>query len=212
MEQKKLSILPIFITVFIDLIGTTMLIPILAPLFLSSSILPLHTPHEIRTLLIGVVAGFFPLAQFFGAPILGALSDKYGRKKILLLSLSGTLIARLVFAFGIITQNLPLIIIAPLIDGFTGGNISVAMSTISDVSHDSEKAKNFGLVGAALGLGFIIGPFIGGKLSDPTILPWFNFATPYLFTSILTAFNILLMSFTFKETLSQKISSHVNLL
>lgn len=212
-KEKKLSMLPIFLTVLIDMIGTTILIPVLAPLFLSpSALFTPETSFATRTFLLGLAGASFPFAQFFGAPILGALSDKYGRKPILLLSLTGTLFARLLFAFGIIFHSLPLIIISPIIDGFTGGNISIAMSAIADISDPKQKAKNFGLIGMSFGIGFVLGPFLGGVLTNAKILPLFSFATPYFFTVALTLFNIILMSFNFKETLSKKVASHVSLL
>jgi len=197
----------------LDIIGTTILIPVLAPLFLSpSALFTTDTPFATRTFLLGLIGASFPFAQFFGAPILGALSDKYGRKPVLLLSLAGTLFARLLFAFGIMLHSLPLIIISPIIDGFTGGNISIALSAIADISDPKQKAKNFGLIGMSFGIGFVLGPFLGGVLTNAKILPWFNYATPYFFTAALTLFNIILMSVNFKETLSQKVASHVSLL
>lgn len=136
--------------------------------------------------------------------MLGALADRMGRRKILIASLLGTLGGYLLIAIGILTQNIWLLFIGRAIDGFTGGNISIAQSAIADISDDSNRAKNFGLIGMAFGLGFVIGPYLGGKLSDPSILSWFDFATPFWFAALLTALNILMVLKRFPETLKNR--------
>lgn len=142
--------------------------------------------------------------QFFGAPILGALSDRHGRKPILTLSLIGTCIGYVLFAIAIINQNLVLLFFSRMLPGFTGGNISVAMSSISDISDDKTKTQNFGLVMMAFGLGFIIGPALGGILGDDSVVSWFGHDTPFWFTAALTLFNIILVQIIYKETLKNK--------
>ncbi len=195
----------IFLTVFIDLLGVGIIIPVLAPLFLNpmSGILPIdyHATFFTRQLLLGILISAYPLAQFFGAPILGALSDRFGRRKILLISLAGTVIGYLFFGLGITLSSIAVLYLSRIIDGFTGGNISIALSAIADISDPKEKAKNFGLVGMAFGLGFILGPYIGGKLADPTIVSWFNHATPFWFAAILATLNIILVATRYPETL-----------
>lgn len=194
----------IFITVFIDLLGVGIIIPVLAPLFLSPMhglLGPEYTATILtRTVLLGFLTAAYPLAQFFGAPILGALSDRFGRRKILLISQAGSLIGYVLFAIGIITKNIPLLFASRMLDGFTGGNISIAMSSIADISDQKEKARNFGLIGMAFGLGFILGPYIGGKLSDPTIVSWFTPSLPFWFAAALCFFNMIQVAFKFPET------------
>ena len=138
--------------------------------------------------------------QFFATPILGQLSDKYGRKKILAISLFGTCLSYLLFAYGIFTHNLFLLFFSRALDGITGGNISVAQAAIADVTTPENRTNSFGLIGAAFGFGFIIGPYIGGKLSDPSFVSWFNAATPFWFAAILSAINITLVLLFFPET------------
>ena len=210
-SKPKTPLATIFFTVFIDLVGVGIIIPVIAPLFLNQDygILSANSSFATRTIMLGLLTASYPFAQFFGAPILGALSDKYGRKKILIASLFGTFFGYLLFTYGIIAKSLTLLFLSRILDGFTGGNISIALSAISDVSDPKEKAKNFGLVGMAFGLGFIIGPYIGGKLSDPTVFHLFNFSTPFVFAATLCYINIIMVLLRFKETLPS--SRHVEL-
>lgn len=204
MENNKKAILfTIFLTVLIDLMGVCIVIPISAPLLLNeqSTILPAGLSMHTKTIILGLLLGSFPLAQFFGAPILGTLSDKHGRKKVLSLAILGSCVGYLLFALGIFLGNIYLLFFSRLLDGFTGGNISIINASIADISEENEKSKNFALVGAAFGLGMIFGPTIGGILSNPDFHPSFSFVTPYLFAALLCAFNFVLVLLYFKETI-----------
>lgn len=203
---------PLLLAVFTDLIGFGIALPVLPGLFLDvNGILPVGTPYATRTIILGFILGLFPLIQIFSAPILGALADRHGRKPVLLLSFAGTLVGYLMFAIGIVTSQLWLLVLGRAIDGATGGNISVATAAIADLSTEKTRTKNFGLIGMAFGLGFVIGPYLGGKLSDPAIVSWFSFATPFWFAAILSVVNIALLAFFFSETLKKKRSSPVTL-
>jgi DHA1 family tetracycline resistance protein-like MFS transporter len=201
-NNKRFQILPIFFTVFLDLLGLGIVIPILPAVLLDpfAGVLPFEYSSATRVLFYGFLIAAYPLAQFFGAPILGALADQKGRKKILLLSLLGTLVGYIIFAIGIIRYNIYLMFLGRIIDGLTGGNISIAQSTIADISDEKTKSRNFGMIGMAFGLGFIIGPYVGGKLADPNIVSWFSYSTPFWLSAILTVVNILLVVRFFPDT------------
>lgn len=204
----------IFLTVFIDLLGIGVIIPVIPALFFeeSASFFPPEVSTDTRSLLYGLLIAMYPMLQFFGAPMLGALSDRYGRRPVLSISLVGTLIGYLLFAWAILNNNLWLLFVSRALPGFTGGNISIILSSIADVSDAQSRAKNFGLVGVSFGLGFILGPTIGGILADKSVVSWFNAATPFWFTSILTLLNILLVHFRFQETIRERRNSAINIL
>ena len=112
---------------------------------------------------LGFLMSSFSIAQFFATPVLGSMSDKYGRKPLLAISLLGTCISFLMFAWA---QGIIMLFAARILDGLTGGNISVAQAIISDTSTPADRAKKFGILSSAFGFGFIIGPAIGGLLSN----------------------------------------------
>jgi len=214
MKNKEFKILPIFFTVFIDLLGLGIIIPILPTVILNpmAEMLPMSYDFSLRTIIYGFLIASYPIMQFFGAPVLGVLADQKGRKKILALSLIGTLVGYVLFAIGILVSNIWLLFISRMIDGFTGGNISIAQSAIADISDETNKAKNFGIIGMAFGLGFVIGPYVGGKLSDPSIVSWFSFDTPFWFAVVLVSINLILVAYLFPETLKTKKEGKIDLL
>ena len=204
MKNRNILII-IFITIFVDMLGFGILIPIIPQLLANPHsefyLLPGGYTINQGYIILGFLVGIFPLMQFIATPILGQLSDRYGRKKLLAFSLAGTSLSYVMFALGIVFKNIPLLFIARGFDGITGGNISVAQAAIADSTAPKDRARTFGLVGAAFGLGFIIGPYIGGKLADPSIISWFDAATPFWFAAILAGLNALSVVWFFPETL-----------
>jgi multidrug resistance protein len=112
---------------------------------------------------LGVLIASFSIAQFFATPVLGSLSDKWGRKPLLVISLAGTCISFLLFAEA---RSILMLFSARILDGLTGGNVSVAQAMVSDTSTPQNRAKKFGILGSAFGFGFVIGPAIGGLLNQ----------------------------------------------
>lgn len=212
--SRRPSMLPIFLTVFIDLVGFGILIPIF-PLLIGDT--PFRVTPESWTpqqglIMLGFLQAVYPLCTFLAAPILGQLSDRFGRRPVLALSIAGTALGYVIFALGIHAASIPLLFLGRALDGLTGGNIAVAQAAIGDISDDTNRQKNFGLLGAAFGLGFIIGPYLGGKLSEPgvsfyglfTTPSWFSATTPFWFATGLCVLNVVLILTRFPETIAHK--------
>jgi DHA1 family tetracycline resistance protein-like MFS transporter len=144
----------IFITVFLDLLGAGILLPVI-PFFVRQ--------FSTDGLMVGLLAVSYSAAQFVTSPALGVISDRLGRRPILLISVLGTGIGYFIFGFA---NSLWVLFAARVLDGITGGNFLVAEAYISDISSPENRAKNFGVIGAALGCGFILGPALGGWLSQ----------------------------------------------
>jgi DHA1 family tetracycline resistance protein-like MFS transporter len=144
----------IYLIVFIDLLGFSLILPLL-PYYADTFG---ATPTQ-----IGLLVASYAAAQLVGAPLLGRLSDRFGRRPVLIISIFGTLLGFLILGFA---SSLWMLFASRLLDGFTGGNISVAQAYITDVTDEKDRAKGLGLLGAAFGLGFIIGPAVGGILSE----------------------------------------------
>jgi MFS transporter, DHA1 family, tetracycline resistance protein len=156
--MRRPSVLVIFLTVFIDLIGFGIIVPFI----------PSYSEHlGAHGVLIGVIFASFSAMQFVFAPIWGRLSDRHGRRPILLISTAGAAVSYVLFARGTGLQNhtaaLWLIIVSRLFAGMCGGNITVAQAYIADITPPAERSKKMGLIGMAFGLGFILGPFVGAE-------------------------------------------------
>lgn len=194
----------IVLTLFLDSLGFGILIPIVPLLFAdaTSPFYMLSGAVSVQTgyILLGLLTAIFPLMQLFSTAILGQLSDKYGRRPVLLYTLFVTSISYALFAVGIALKNIPLLFISRALAGISSGNMSVAQASIADLTKPEDRAKNFGLMGAAFGIGFILGPFIGGKLSDPTVLPFLNPTIPFVFAALLSFANALSVKSFFNET------------
>ncbi len=213
-HSNKKILWTIFLTILIDMLGIGILIPVFPMLVVPTSQFRV-TPDSWTTaqgfIMLGWLMTSFPLAQFFCAPILGQLADRYGRRRVLALSISGTAFSYLLFAFAVLTKNIPLMFVARALDGASGGNISVAQAVIGDISSPQSRAKNFGLIGMAFGLGFIIGPFIGGKLSDHELVSWFNVATPFWFAAAFSVINVFLVLKFLPETLKVRSDKRIDI-
>ncbi len=141
----------------------------------------------------------FSLFQFIATPIIGRLSDQYGRRPLLLLSLFGTGISLIMFGLATTVWQL---FVARILDGITGGNISVAQAVIADTTSGKDRAKAFGMLGASFGFGFLIGPAIGGFLST------YSLSAPFIFAGVLAIVATVFGYFYLEESLPARISTH----
>jgi DHA1 family tetracycline resistance protein-like MFS transporter len=184
--MKRSPLVVIFTTVFIDLVGFGIVIPVL-PFYAEGS----RFGASPRT--VGLLFASYSVMQLIFSPILGRLSDKHGRRPVLLISIIGTGIGFLILGFA---NTLLLLFVGRILDGITGGNISTAQAYIADITTTENRAKGMGLIGAAFGLGFVFGPAIGGILSH-----W-GISVPFLFAAGLCFANALLLYFTLPETVT----------
>ena len=184
--MKRSPLIVIFTTVFIDLVGFGIVIPVL-PFYAEGSTFN-ATPRT-----VGLLFASYSIMQLIFSPVLGGLSDRFGRRPVLFISIIGTGIGFLILG---LANTLALLFIGRILDGITGGNISTAQAYIADITTKENRAKGMGLIGAAFGLGFIFGPAIGGILSR-----W-GIHVPFFFAAALCFANALLLYFTLPETVT----------
>ncbi|UOY08792.1 MFS transporter [Muricauda sp. SCSIO 64092] len=199
MKSKKTALLFIFITILVDVIGIGIILPIIPEFIMQLTGEGNHMAVIYGMWLTTAFAGM----QFLFSPVLGEISDWYGRKPILLLSLLGLSIDYLIHAWA---PTILWLFIGRFLAGITGASFTVASAYIADISTMEEKAKNFGLIGAAFGLGFIIGPGIGGYFGDIDI------RLPFYIAAGLTFANFLFGWFVVPESLSKENRRPINVL
>jgi DHA1 family tetracycline resistance protein-like MFS transporter len=173
-QQRRVSLLPVFLIVLVDVFGMALVIPLLAIYAETLNATPLQA-----TMLISVYAG----CQLISGPIIGHMSDRVGRKSMLIISQVGTFIGFLVMASA---QSLWVLYLARVLDGSTAGNLSLAQAYISDHTEPADRARSFGLIGIAFGVGFFIGPTLTGYLADK-----YSITTPIYLAAGMSALSIL---------------------
>lgn len=205
-EFFQSNIFPILLVNFIGILGYSIVVPIL---------IFIVTDFGGNGFIYGILGAMYPFFQFIGAPILGRLSDRMGRKRVLIISQAGTFVAWLLFllAFalpetelwsqnsettGSYVMTLPLVVIflARIFDGFTGGNISVANAYMSDISTDENRNSNFGKMGASTSLGFVLGPAVAGLLASTFL----GEVLPLILAALISLIAIFVINFRLKES------------
>ena len=179
------SLIVIFTAIGLDAVGIGLIFPILPRL-----IEDVTHAHDVAPS-IGVLAALYAMMQFVFAPVLGALSDRLGRRPVLLVSLAGAAVNYLVMAFA---PSLWMLFIGRAIAGLTSANISVATAYITDISPEDTRAKRFGLFNAMFGIGFVLGPVLGGVLGD------YGLRLPFIAAAVLNAGNLLLALLVLPES------------
>jgi MFS transporter, DHA1 family, tetracycline resistance protein len=183
--KSRKPLIVIFLTIFLDLLGFGLVLPLL-PLYAEG--------FRASPLMVTSISASYSLMQFLFVPIWGRLSDRVGRRPILLISIAGALAAYLLMGF---SRSLTGLFIARILSGIAGANLSVAQAYIADITRPEDRAKGMGLVGAAFGLGFIFGPFIGGTLSSlpaewlPASLSGWRSSLPFFAAALLAAVNLI---------------------
>src|SRR5882757_5617598 len=175
----------IFAAICLDAIGIGLVFPILPRL------LEGVTHSQDIALNIGIMTALYAAMQFLFAPVLGALSDNLGRRPVLLISLAGAAVNYVIMAFA---PSLWMLLLGRAIAGLTSANISVAAAYITDISPEDKRARRFGLLNAMFGIGFIIGPVLGGLLGDYWV------RLPFIAAAVLNGGNLLLALFVLPES------------
>ncbi|RTG65904.1 MFS transporter, partial [Serratia marcescens] len=181
----KKPMLVILLTVLLDAVGIGLIMPILPVLLRSLGGLDAGSLHY------GALLAAYALMQFLFSPILGALSDRFGRRPVLLISLAGAAADYLLMAFA---PTLAWLYLGRLLAGITGANMAVATAYVTDITPAGQRARRFGLVGAVFGVGFIVGPLLGGSLGE-----W-HLHAPFLAAAAMNALNLAMAFFLLPES------------
>jgi len=158
----------VVLIVLIDLLGFTVVMPLLAPF---------AEQYGFREWQIGLLFSAYPLCQLIAGPILGRMSDRYGRRPILIFSQAGTALSFLILG---LSRNFTVMLLARMLDGASGGNILVAQAFVADVTTPENRSRGMGLIGMAFGLGFVLGPLLGGVLVSLPIAEDWRLRLPFL--------------------------------
>jgi DHA1 family tetracycline resistance protein-like MFS transporter len=210
MQNKRsflLAAMPLLLVLFIDGMGLGLVIPVLNGLIFDthSTFLAAATVSPImHNVIYGAVIGVYMLCWFWGAAILGDMSDYIGRKKSLVICLVGAFLGYLLSAVAVSLHSLSFLIIGRVIAGITSGSQPIAQAAIIDLSQPENKARNIGFILLALSFGFIFGPLLGGILSDNRLVARLDFSTPFYFSAIISSLNIVLLLLFFHETFESK--------
>ncbi len=188
MQKTKNPLVFVFITVLIDCIGIRIIYPVAASIVSEVSRVSVNEAVTYS----GWMMAAYAIMQFIFSPILGALSDRFGRRPVLLISLMGLGIDYLFLA---LANTLPLLFLGRIIAGICGASLTTSFAYVADISPPEKRAQNFGIIGAAIGLGFIIGPFMGGMLSE------FGTRVPFFASAVLALLNWLYGFFILPESL-----------
>lgn len=201
------STFPLFCILLIEAMSYGIVAPVLAPMLLepSSEFLSQDTPLTLRTFYYSLALGLPMAFMFFGAPLLGDISDYLGRKKTLLIALIGIAVSCFISAFGIIFGSVFLLLSGRAILGLMDGSESVAKAAIADISCSAkQKVINLSLASFAGTVGFVFGPALGGFVSNPSWNSSFGYTTPFLVAAVLALFNALFLYYLFAETYEPK--------
>lgn len=188
---------PLYVVVFVGFLGYSLMITVFTPLILAgdSGMLAASASSAERTLVLGVLLSLYPLGQFLGSPVLGGLSDRFGRRPVLLLSLGATTVMYGVIAVSLVLESLPLLLAASFTAGLSEANVVIAQGAIADAAPRSERNRLFGYVYLSASLAYVVGPLLGGKLAEAS-----GYDAPYWAVMALLAVVLLAVSLWFRET------------
>ncbi len=195
-------LLPLFAVVFAGFVGYSLMITVFTPMIMSNHdwLLRSDEPMSRRVIVLGVLLCLYPLGQFAGSPVLGALSDRFGRKPVLMTSLCFTTGCYALIGIALSLKSFVLLAVASLLAGLSEANVVAAQSAIADVIAPQERNRFFGYIYLSASSAYIVGPLVGGKLADPALVSWFNDATPFWAAMIVLAITTAATAILFRET------------
>lgn len=213
--RPRFALIPVYFAFVLDNFGMAVIIPILSPLFLRPEFALLPETFSLfhKTLLIGLTIAAFPIAQFFGAPLIGEYSDQIGRKKMFAIAISGITLGYAGTALGILLLNFPLIFAGRLFSGFFAGNLTICLASVADWFKDpNERTRIFGRLASLGGLFFIAGIIIGSQFSSFSKGSGLTSSIPLWMVSFFSLITLLLILFLFEEHKPPKKTEPVNFL
>lgn len=198
-SQQYRTFLTVVFTYTLDLVGFSIVFPVLAPLLLNHQLhfFSPETLDAVRTTMLGLLFAVFGLTQFVGAPIAGALADHYGRYRVFLGSIGLSIFGYALMAVSIYMQSLTLLFVGRIVTGLCSGNVSLAQSATADLTDVHHRSRAFGILLGTGGLGFVAGPWIGGKLANPD---WLFGSGAFIFAAIAALINFIAVYFFFVES------------
>ncbi len=205
-SKKRISLLLILMVCFIDIAGVGLVYPMFASMLFQpdGQLLSPDTSDAVRGACLGILLAAMPLTQFFSSPILGMLSDQKGRKKILIPSLALGVLGYLIAMFAVYWGSYILLLFSRIGIGISAGTAAVVSASMADISLPEEKSKNFALMNMVFGLGFTVGPFFGGLLSELKMGFIEGYALPFAAAGVVTLINLLFTILFFEETFTPK--------
>jgi MFS transporter, DHA1 family, tetracycline resistance protein len=200
--NSKLNLIIILLIAFVDFVGIGLVYPIFAVMLFDPSylIVPANSSPEYRGAMLGILISLTPISQFFFSPVLGTFSDIKGRRPALLCGIGLGCLGYTIAVLGIYMSSLWLLFLYRILVGASDATAAVAQATLADISTELNKAKRFAYLSSCLGLGFTVGPFMGGILADPTVVSWFNYSTPLVAAGLMSLMNLILVVWKFPET------------
>ncbi|HTY55109.1 MAG TPA: MFS transporter [Candidatus Binataceae bacterium] len=196
------ALIVVYVVLFIGFLGYSLMITVFTPMILEgrSAIVAAGTPGSRRTIMLGLLLCLYPLGQFVGSPIIGALSDRFGRKPVLMISLIATTACYAIIAAALDYVSFATLCAASFVAGLSEANIVTAQSAISDVIPPDDRNRYFGYIYMSVSAAYIVGPLAGGKLADRSLASWCGYSTPFWVVFVLLVITIMATLVAFTET------------